>query len=204
MSKRSAPSSGRAISVFAKRLVLDQGENGIGGVRLLLVGEVDPGDEPVEQAPAKTETSMWGACGPSSGPGTGPGLIVVNSKRPSESVAHRPNPVKPSSRGTSSRVSSGARSGPPHSPARSRPARRRSDRPRRRTPSRSTGSPPDGPARRAPPRPRRAARCAGTGRSSGTGWAGAPQSSIGVASRPRRTMSYSYASAQSGTVRSWS
>src|SRR5215211_2477368 len=50
---------------------------------------------------------MCGACGRSSGPGTGPGLIVVNSKRPSESVAQRPNPVNPSSSGSSSRVSSG-------------------------------------------------------------------------------------------------
>jgi hypothetical protein len=63
-------------------------ENGmLGGGRL--IREVQPGDRVVQQAAAKTVTRMCGACMCPSGPGTRPGLMVSNQKRPSSSVSAR-------------------------------------------------------------------------------------------------------------------
>ena len=41
-----------------------------------------------------TPTTRWGACGRPFGPGTAPGLMVVNRKTPRSSVGMRPNPRK--------------------------------------------------------------------------------------------------------------
>ena len=72
--------------------VVEPGQQRIGRVGLLLVGEVDAGHEPVEQAAGEDRDSRCGAWATPPEPGIRPGLSVRTRHRPCSSVRERPKP----------------------------------------------------------------------------------------------------------------
>ena len=90
---------------------VEVGEDRVRGIRLLLVREVEPRHELLEQPAGEHEDDEVRGLQPPSAPGTRPGLTVTNSNHPSSIVPERPNPTNPSSSGISCARPPGARSG---------------------------------------------------------------------------------------------
>ena len=77
------------------RLLVEAGEHRVGGVGLLLVGEVQARDDLVQQPAGEDgEVDVGGLRRLVVAPATGPGLRVRMAQRPSSSVPERPKPRK--------------------------------------------------------------------------------------------------------------